>query len=181
MPCQTDEVITLRKAVPDDAQAITEVRIETWNATYASILDPEFLASQTVEDGTSRLRTILEEEDQLPDSKTFRLVATYNGKVVGFSVCRNKPTDPFTGEWFLHALYIHPAFQGLGIGSKMIDAAKAEGRSRGATQMVLQVFSENEPAQKFYLATSAAHVGNEDFEIGGKSYPVLLFAYALNG
>lgn len=174
------EVITLRKAVLDDAQAITEVRIETWNATYASILDSEFLVSQTVEEGTSRLRTILAEEALLPETAPVRMVATSEGKVVGFSVCRNKPTEPFIGEWFLQALYIHPTFQGLGIGSKMINATKAEGRSRGASRMLLHVFSENEPAQKFYLATSAVYVRNEDFEIGGKSYPVLLFSYSID-
>ena len=174
-----DVSIVIRRATPEDARAITEVRIETWRATYTGILDPAFLASQTIEEGATRLRSILVEEAGSPEPKPFRLVATRDDKVVGFAICRAKPNEPFEGEWFLNALYIHPSAQGLGIGAKMVALAKEEGRRRGAARMVLPVYSANTAAQTFYRATSAVHLGPHEFEVGGKAYPVELFAYTI--
>lgn len=174
-----DQIVAIRRAVPEDAHAITQVRIETWHATYATILDPAFLAAQTMEEGVPRLRSILEEESVAPEPKAFRLVATLDDRIVGFMICRAKPTDPYQGEWFLNALYIHPTAQGHGIGKRMVAAAKEEGARRGADRMLLQVFRENIAAQTFHRATFAEPLGPDVFEIGGKNYPVELFAYAI--
>ena len=173
------EAITIRTAEIDDAQSITKVRIETWHATYAKILDSGFLASQTLEEGTTRLRAVLEQESQSTGQKPFRLVAIRNGEVVGFSVFRPKPDMPFQDEWFLHAIYIHPDAQGRRIGTKMVAAGRSEGKRRGATRMILSVFTANCAAQEFYRATGAEHLGPGEFEIGGQSYSIEYFAYSI--
>jgi hypothetical protein len=36
----------IRDAVPDDAEAISHVRVHAWRETYSGLLSPDFLAAQ---------------------------------------------------------------------------------------------------------------------------------------
>lgn len=42
-------VINVRRAIPQDAAAITRVQVDTWRTTYAGIMSNEFLSNLSYE------------------------------------------------------------------------------------------------------------------------------------
>jgi ribosomal protein S18 acetylase RimI-like enzyme len=65
------------------------------------------------------------------------LVADQGGRVVGFEAL---------GDELIAHLYVHPAAQGQGLGTRLLLAAK----ERRATGLRLWVFQRNEGARRFY-------------------------------
>jgi ribosomal protein S18 acetylase RimI-like enzyme len=109
-------MISVRPAVPDDAERIADIRTTGWRETYAHLLSAEFLARST--SNPDRIRTSIE-------SGTPVVVAELDGDVVGFA-CASTPLD---GEvdpprdlqlWFI---YQYARAHGSGTGQLLLDAA----------------------------------------------------------
>ncbi|CAM3349749.1 MULTISPECIES: GNAT family N-acetyltransferase [Saccharibacillus] len=83
-----------------------------------------------------------------PDNQ---LVAECDGIVVG-CVGWRPPTMMFANA---HAaeiyVAVHPAYQGLGVGRKLIESVKLHTRRRGIKKLRLRVLSTNERAIAFYV------------------------------
>ena len=63
----------------------------------------------------------------------------------------NKPVSPtLAGSADLSDLYVVPAYRSRGIGTRLMDAAEAEVRRRGFTQLGLDVSTDNPRARVFY-------------------------------
>ncbi len=60
------------------------------------------------------------------------------------------PEDPAMRRWFISNVAVHPDWQGRGIGRQLMAAAVAGVRRRGGRLAVLQVRTDNEPAQRLY-------------------------------
>ena len=84
-------------------------------------------------------------------------VAEVDGQVAGFAATK--------GDWLDH-LYVSPEYQGIGVGSRLLDDAK---RIAGAS-LQLYVFQRNQRARAFYLRHGFIEVafsdgsGNEERE-----------------
>ncbi len=70
------------------------------------------------------------------------------GRVVG-NVSVN-PEDLSAGRWFISNVAVHPTLQGRGIGRQLMDAALEGIRRQGGRRVLLQVRTDNEPAQRLY-------------------------------
>ena len=87
------------------------------------------------------------------DENQIVYVAEVDGKIVGLVVGRigsgyehfNKP-----GFSDLEAMYIHPDYQGYGIGSKFKNIFMEWAKSKGAIKFVLGVLKDNVNARKIY-------------------------------
>ena len=165
--------------MPDDAVGITTVRIDAWLVAYRDIVDPAFLAAQSYEKDAISLRERLLLEEAGAVASRFRLVAESDGQVIGFCVCDLPPEGPYAGEWFMIALYVSPPHMGQGAGRALTEVAMAEGRTRGMTRMLLEVFTANEPAKAFYRRTGASYVRAAEKDLAGRLYPVEVFEYPL--
>lgn len=53
-------------------------------------------------------------------------------------------------RWFVSNVAVHPLYQGRGIAYRLMEAALAGMKRQGARQVVLQVRTDNEPAQRLY-------------------------------
>jgi len=71
-----------------------------------------------------------------------------DGRVVGNVTAT--PENPATGRWFVSNVAVHPAFQGRGIGRRLMEATLEGIRRRRGRCVVLQVRTDNEPAQRLY-------------------------------
>lgn len=94
-------------------------------------------------------------------------VATGNasgGEVVGYAVLED--------DW-LHSLYVAPAHQGTGVGSALLDLAKAR-RPRG---FALWVFASNEPARRFYRRRGLVELEHTDGSANEERSPDLRMAW----
>jgi GNAT superfamily N-acetyltransferase len=138
--------VAVRHATVDDADAIEQVRIATWQATYRGLF-PDALLDQmqpNVERRRDRIRTVSESQAEV------WFVAEVAGEVVGFAIaCRERTADPvYKGE--VAAIYVLPAHQGKGLGRALIRESVRELAGRGMTTLLIWVLRENSIGRAFY-------------------------------
>ncbi len=131
------ERITVREAQPGDGEALTRIHAEV--AQYhVDLAPPDFHMS--ILDGVSEE---LDGEVVATAGATLRLVAEAEGEVAGALVARLLPPKagakrqitPELGETRLHIEYLATAAASRrrGVGTRLVEAAEAWGRSVGAT------------------------------------------------
>ena len=78
------------------------------------------------------------------------LVADFNGFPIGqvLIIWSGKPSHPHFPD--VQSLRVHPAFRGLGIGSRLLEAAEQCARERSHVQLGLSVSVENPKAHRLY-------------------------------
>jgi len=69
------------------------------------------------------------------------------------------------GDQELRRLYVEPAFQSRGIGRQLLDAALAHPRLKGAEQVFLDVWEENDGARRLYVRYGFTVVGAHTFAV----------------
>jgi GNAT superfamily N-acetyltransferase len=116
--------VTLRRATPEDAQAIAIVHRTAMRVSLDFL--PELHSAE--EDLSFFV------ERFLPANETW--VAEADGEVVGYL--------GFDADWINH-LYVLPDFRGRGLGPALLGKALADGRPRR-----LWTFQQNARARKFY-------------------------------
>ena len=156
--------MNIRPAVVDDARAIAQVHVLSWQHAYINLLPPAFLAALSVE---RREAMWLEE---LRVGSPSLLVAEENAQVVGFCAfgpCRDENSKPTDAE--VRAIYLAPSKWSTGLGRELWLRSKEALRSRRATSISLWVISDNERAINFYTAAgfSPESGSAKAFELGG--------------
>lgn len=170
--------ISVRRASPDDAQAIAEIGVAGWQAAYRGILPAGYLRGLNVVAREVAWRMRLESDD---DDMAPSWVADRAGRAIGF-VASGPPRDddlqpaegspridgspPPTAE--IYAIYVQPDAWRSGAGRAMLSTAVQEWRQRGTTGLVLWVLEANAAGRAFY-----EHVGwrpdggRQDIDLGG--------------
>jgi GNAT superfamily N-acetyltransferase len=154
---------TLRPALPDDAAAIAQVRVESWRTTYRGIIPDAYLDGMTVEDSTALWHRVL----SAAPNATNTFVAEIDGAVAGFSsgLMRNEPKYGLDAE--LSAVYVTPAHQRLGIGRQLVGAVAGAQQALGATGLVVWVLAANRRARTFYEHLGAELLIEQPFQWDG--------------
>jgi RimJ/RimL family protein N-acetyltransferase len=82
----------------------------------------------------------------------------------------------------LRSLAVLPAHQGRGIGQRLLDAAVAETRARGARRLRLRVLGPNAAARRLYEACGFVVEGvlREEFLLDGRYVDDVLMALTLS-
>jgi ribosomal protein S18 acetylase RimI-like enzyme len=154
----------IRPALRDDCRAVAQVHVASWQAAYAGLLTPEFLAGLSVDRREASWRRVLAEgASQL-------LVAGTEGSIAGFSSfgpSRDTDAPPARGE--LWALYVRPDAWSTGVGRSLWQITRECLHSQGFSSVSLWVLERNVRAIRFYEA--AGFVVEPDsgkgFELGG--------------
>ena len=118
----------IRRATPDDAEAIARVEVRTFQYAYAEILEPEFLAELDPSARAEEWRTALAQDAVV-------MIAEIDDRVAGYASVR---------DGSLRMLYVDPVAQGAGVGSRLLAQAEAEGARE------LEVFEANGHGRRFY-------------------------------
>lgn len=130
----------LRDALPADAFALEQVRIDSWQGAYAGIVAPDYLAAY----GLDAQRVAWREAALAhPDPAQVTLVAEDDGRVVG--AAHLAPAGERTAE--LLTLYVHPDAWRCGAGSALLVEGFARMPQPG---QVLWTFEANARARAFY-------------------------------
>jgi ribosomal protein S18 acetylase RimI-like enzyme len=164
--------IKIRPAQPGDATAIARVQAETWQDAYAGILpDHVLLELQTARSAGHWSRAITKNRD--PE---FFQIAEWNGTVVGFCLGGMRrqniaATGNEVGEIAeIYVLYIDPSFQGLGIGTAILERVVRALSNASFGALVLTVLSENRAGIAFYETLGGvADLPIECFVMGAKT------------
>lgn len=139
----------VRPARADEASAIARVHDACWRATYTGMLPDSVIAGSTLADRESLWLRLL----SLPDERRCAYVAARpGGEIVGCAWGGSEESgDPvYRGE--LLGIYLPQAYQGRGLGRRLVAAVAATLRRQGYASLLLWALSENHRARRFYEA-----------------------------
>jgi ribosomal protein S18 acetylase RimI-like enzyme len=161
----------VRTASERDLAAVRALLVETWHATYDAIYSAE-----RVTEITDDWHSIASLKARLARPNSEFLVAD-DGKNIGGMAYAAATTD--AKLVMLHQLYVHPAFQGKGIGSSLLH--EIEDSFPDARTLRLEVEAQNASALAFYRATGFTQAG-ETANCGGpqSGIPAMVLEKALD-
>lgn len=131
--------VVLRRPRNSDAGAIQRLLVETWIATYSTILGPEktvALANKFFTRWSIDLAARLSSDNIL--------VADHSGEIAGVVFTRQGGF----GRLFVSMLYVHPNWQRMGIGSVLMERLRE--LSPPSRSIRLEVLTQNTGAISFY-------------------------------
>ena len=154
----TVDVVQIRQARLKDAAALAAAYEEAWRNAYQGIIPHLSLQRMIAKRGLRWWEGALRKRTPL-------LVLDFGGEAAGYVTFGRSRLgrSPFQGEIF--ELYLHPIYQGLGLGEKLFDGARcrlAELRLKG---LLVWALADNDAACGFYLSLGGKPVaeGTESF------------------
>ena len=154
--------MTVRPARPEDAQALAQVHVTSWQACYRGLLPDTLLAAQSIPHRARQWTAWLTE----PDAPRGIFVAEdAPGVLAGFVACGPAREAPASGE--VYAIYLRPDLFGRGWGRPLLETATAWLTARGYPEALLWVLESNARARRFYAAAGWAPDGAAKDEVQG--------------
>lgn len=157
----------VRTAKREDALGMAVVRVETWRATYKSMVPDSFLQALSAEGLAEHWRSTFWDGT---DRGLGLFVAEHErGYIVGIAICGpGQERDPvYEGE--IYVLYVLPAYQNQGIGNALVGACVRHlTQALGFRTMLVWVIAEN-PYRRFYESLGGEFVREKTQEIGEKT------------
>jgi ribosomal protein S18 acetylase RimI-like enzyme len=161
--------ISIRRALVDDAQALSRLGAATFRDTFER--------DNTPGDMQLYLATAFTPERQaaeIADHASTLLVAEHHGEpadaeLVGYAHLVSGPAPgPVTGPAPLEIkrLYVSRSWHGKGVAQALMDAAIHAARTRGAKTLWLGVWERNPRAAAFYSKYGFERVGEQTFVLG---------------
>ncbi len=133
--------MAVRRAQADDAAALGEIHVRTWQAAYEHVFGAERLAGMSAERRTEQWRRWLAEG---VDAWVFE---DENGAVVGFVWIGDSREAEDEGELF--AIYVLPQSWGSAAGRELMAVGRDALRAAYPTS-ILWVLEDNPRARRFY-------------------------------
>jgi GNAT superfamily N-acetyltransferase len=155
--------VTLRRAGPDDAEAIAAVRIDGWRRSYKGLVPQSYLDAMNVPASLPLWQRVLD----APGDVASVFVAEKDGAVVGFAAGNRLPEPKHGFDAELTAIYLAQDVQRRGLGRRLVGTIAAERASHGATGLIVWVLAGNKAARAFYEALGAELVVEQPFEWDG--------------
>lgn len=171
-------MIGIRPATPQDAFGIAHVHVETWRATYPTLLPHDYLAKHLSIDTRAIFwqRTL-----QLGDGHEAVFVACEGFDIVGFASvgpARKAPrgSEP-AGRWGeVFTLYVLPDWQEQGVGRMLLTNGFAELVERGFDAALLWVVAGN-PSRFFYEAMGGKAIARDVEKFAGAPIEEICYAW----
>jgi GNAT superfamily N-acetyltransferase len=147
------------------------VQIDTWRAAYACIMPAKLLAEMN----DIRIAAFWAQVIAEAQGKSFCFVASAGERVVGFASGgpRQNSNDALRGE--VYALYVLPAFQGRGLGRRLVETSFERMLELGMKEGRIWTLRENAPARAFYARIGGTATDNGFNDIGGVRYPEVAY------
>lgn len=169
--------MNIRSAQPEDALAISEIRVAAWQSAYRTILPGDYLQSLDPAsnlDGLSRLisERSLEFLVAMPDS---------DSPICGFSISGVPRYEAPVGVVELWALNVSPASWGRGIGRALVSACLDSAAQAENELVELWVLSKNQRAIRMYESAGFLPTGRDrsTSELTGHPLHELCYSYSI--
>ncbi len=172
--------IIIRKVQSKDAEQFIKLRNFVWRIAYKDIFPEEVFVEKE-----ARAEQEIKNFDNYYYNNNTKItyVAEDDGKIVGLIFGRIDSGYPYFDEKGfsdLEAVYIHPDYQGKGIGGKFKQIFINWAKENGATKFVIGVLKDNKPARIVYEAwggTLSKHT--QPFVKLGVGYEEVFYTYDL--
>jgi ribosomal protein S18 acetylase RimI-like enzyme len=144
--------VQVRRATPEDAERIGEIKVKGWRAAYAGLLPDAALNALSAPDQSKLFRARI--ADSATAGSLVVRVAQSKGEVVGYVNSGPYRGDELPGFGEIYALYVDPAHWGAGAGRRLMAAAERDLARQGFVDAALWVLEANSAGRRFY-----EHVG----------------------
>jgi diamine N-acetyltransferase len=150
-----NEQVVIVVAQPGDIAALQATAAASWWATYRDLLSATF-----IEDFLARAYSKPRLMMQIVDARTRFLVVKSGDDLIGFgqvgpTMPRRDPAPVAPAD--LYRLYLLPAWQRRGIGSRLLAELEAWLRQQAYPYYGAYVHERNEPAKSFYARQGFTH------------------------
>ncbi|ODS03012.1 hypothetical protein AUC71_12125 [Methyloceanibacter marginalis] len=165
------DVAHIRPARPKDAPALASAYEDAWRGAYQGIIPHLSLERMLA-------RRNLRWWQQSLHKRAPLLVLDFRGEAAGyvtFGRCRMSRT-PYQGEIF--ELYLHPTYQGLGLGTKLFDGARLRLGEMRIKGLLVWALADNEAACGFYLRLGGKPIAEGAESFGDTTLRKIAFAWA---
>jgi ribosomal protein S18 acetylase RimI-like enzyme len=159
--------ILLRKALPEDAQQLSELGIETFNDHFAYLYSAEDLNNFLKK---AYDPSVMKMEIEHPENHI--ILAYVNGKLAGYAKSGKSKLpvqQPKHPAYELHRLYVQKFAQRMAVGKTLMKDAMQYFERAGANGIYIGVWSGNERAQQFYRKHGFEKVGEYHFMVGNQA------------
>jgi ribosomal protein S18 acetylase RimI-like enzyme len=165
------DVAHVRPAKLKDASALAAAYEEAWRGAYQGIIPHLSLERMIARRGLKWWESALRKRTPL-------LVLDFGGEAAGYATygrCR-LGRAPFQGEIF--ELYLHPIYQGFGMGEKLFDGARTRLTELRLKGLLVWALADNDAACGFYLRLGGKPVAEGSESFGELSLRKVAFAWA---
>lgn len=166
----------LRPARADDAATLAAFAAQAFTDTYRDLDDAQDIADYCAEHFQPDVMAGV-----IADPACTTTLAWVGEQLAGYAIVRSKtPPDCVSGPAVqLWRLYLGQGFIGQKLGARLMQAAQAQARQRGARTLWLGVYDRNVRAVEFYRRFGFAQVGVSEFLFGGRIYTDPIYAAAV--
>ena len=171
----------IRPAVSGDAPALARVIIDSGRAAHRGQVPDEVLLAppldQAYAESERNWRRTLQELDECRDPDECVFVAEdESGVVVGLAMGGPaRDAAHATGE--VYVLYVLPAYQGRGLGQRLVQAVAAHLAAHGMPALQIACLAANTPARRFYEARGGRVVMERLFDHDGILVPEVVYGW----
>ena len=167
--------IAYRDALPGDGAGLRDLFAESFVETFGHLYRPADL--QEFLDGNSLTKW----QANLSDPEIAIRVAEQEGQLLGFVELAPKklPYDTSVPALELRRLYLRSTAHGLGIADELMRWLLAEAARRGAQEIILSVYIDNQRARRFYERYGFEAVGKYDFKVGSHTDEDLILRHII--
>lgn len=142
--------IDIRRAEPQDATAVADVHVSAWTGAYAGIIPHRALGSMLNRRGPQWWENAIRRAASV-------LVIEAGSEIAGYATFGRNRAPELSQQGEIYELYIRPEYQGIGLGTRLFDAARQSLADYGLKGLVVWALEDNQTAQSFYLS----HGGND--------------------
>lgn len=153
---------SFRDAMPDDAALMARLGPRTFTETFGHLYSPENLAAFL------EVHSVANWLAELSDPRFAVRLVELDGEAIGFAKL-GPPSLPFETRApaiELRQFYVLAPWQGRGVAATLMAWVLAAAADRGAEEIYLSVFIDNERARRFYERYGFEPVGRYDFMVG---------------
>ncbi len=155
-------MLTIERAKVEEVDLIKDVLSKTWVATYA-----DHLSHSTIEQVTTHWHDPRLLRSQIEKPGDYFAVAKDDGTVIGLITLIALNRD----ELYLSRLYVLPAYQGKGVGTRLLNTAIAS--YPDASVVRLEVDQQNAKGHSYWRSQKFIDTGTNVEQIGEDSIAVI--------
>jgi ribosomal protein S18 acetylase RimI-like enzyme len=136
-------VIEIRRAEVADAVAISAIHLEAWKGAYTGIIPHRALYMMLERRGANWWSKAIQRSTQI-------LVADVGGVVAGYATLGPNRARQLPQKGEVYELYVRPEYQGFGLGTRLLGAARRSLVDQGMKGLVIWALEDNGLAVSFY-------------------------------
>ena len=162
--------ISIREAVETDAENISRVDLESRRLAYRNILPESYLSKLSLPENQKVW------ENRLQEMGRFILVAEEEKALIGYIYAGRAEKEQSGYEGEVYAIYLLPAYQRTGVGSRLLRSASERLSSAGINSLLIWVLAAN-PATKFYEALGGEYLKSTSNCVAGMMFESIAFGW----